>query len=83
MPNVATSLAKFYDVLDSFRLTVEFDPEWTSPCVAAGHTAEETVEWHAVPMNSAPDFAEIEAQLGTKIHPRRKSVLWQFLVWTY
>jgi SecY interacting protein Syd len=68
MPNVASSLTEFYDALDSFRRTVEYDPEWTSPCVSAGLSPEDAVEWHAVPMTSAPDFSEIEVQLGTKIH---------------
>jgi SecY interacting protein Syd len=78
MPNVATALAELYDALDSLRRTVEYDPEWTSPCVAAVHRPEGAVEWHAVPMTSAPDFTGIEVQLGTKIHPDVKDFYGSF-----
>jgi len=78
MPNVATALTELYDALDSFRRTVEYDPEWPSPCVAAGHSAEDAVVWHAVPMTSAPDFTGIEVELGTKIHPDVKDFYGSF-----
>lgn len=80
MPNVTTTLVEFYDALDSFRRTVEYDPEWPSPCVAMSHCAGDEIEWHAVPMTSAPDFTGIEIQLGVKIHPDVKDFYGSF--WT-
>lgn len=78
MSIVATYLAELYDSLNPIRRTVEFDPEWPSPCVATRHSAEDEVEWHAVPMTSAPDFTGIEAELGAKIHPDVKDFYGSF-----
>ncbi|MGW0703819.1 SecY-interacting protein Syd [Streptomyces sp. NPDC002867] len=51
---------------------VEYDPEWQSPCQVGEPTADGMIRWKPVPMEPAPDFAELEstlAEIGTTLHP--------------
>ncbi|MER7850692.1 SecY-interacting protein Syd [Kitasatospora sp. NPDC096077] len=51
---------------------VEYDPAWQSPCRTGDPTPDGTIRWKPVPMEPAPDFAELEralAETGTTLHP--------------
>ncbi|MGA5822007.1 SecY-interacting protein Syd [Kitasatospora sp. NPDC094028] len=59
--------------LDQVGLNVvEYDPEWSSPCQMGAPTPDGMIRWKPVPMEQAPDFAELEsalAEIGTTLHP--------------
>ncbi|MFJ4185262.1 SecY-interacting protein Syd [Kitasatospora sp. NPDC089509] len=43
---------------------MEYDPAWQSPCQTGDPTPDGTIRWKPVPMEPAPDFAELERALA-------------------
>ncbi|MFF3111129.1 SecY-interacting protein Syd [Kitasatospora sp. NPDC057904] len=51
---------------------VEYDPEWQSPCQLGEPDPDGMIRWKPVPMDRAPDFADLEAAvaaIGGVLHP--------------
>ena len=60
---------------------VEHDPEWTSPCELLPPDADGMVRWRPVAMESSPDFADLEAAAGIRLHPDIRAFYGSFWGW--
>jgi hypothetical protein len=56
MGNVAQTLKK---LLENAAGLVEYDPDWTSPCVTTTPDASNMVLWRPVAISPTPDFSDI------------------------
>ena len=48
--------------------SLEFDPDWPSPCVV-GEPAHGRCHWQPAPMTTVPDFRRLETALEVAVHP--------------
>jgi SecY interacting protein Syd len=62
-------------------LPVEHDPEWPSPCELLPPDIDGMVRWRPVPMEPPPDFADVEAAAGLRLHPDVRAFYGSFWGW--